>query len=264
MPRGGLWLLILGLGACASSSKRNAALNEVAVQAEGWAAFDPKDELGSRRRALAEAQKKAVEQRFGVSVSARTRVDNALTSAQRIMADVRGTVSRYEVLDERREDGLLKIRIKAFMREFSSKEAQAPLPPPVPPPGNHKIAVQIKAEGPQASDWERRAAAALRQTLMDEGFSVVETDAQADFTAQAQARASPVADPRLGSWHAYRARVTLSVIESAGGAVCCEETKEASAVDIDAASASSQAVADASLSAGSSIARELSAWLWTR
>lgn len=84
-----------------------------AVEAEGWAAIDPVHPLETRRRALAEAQKKAVEKAAGVSLSAVTKVEAAVTSEEKIVANVGGYVEKYDVLSEKSEDGFLKIRIRA-------------------------------------------------------------------------------------------------------------------------------------------------------
>ena len=85
------------------------------VEAEGWTPLDPNKPLETRRRALAEAQKNAVEKVTGVAVTATTKVDLAVTSEQKISADVGGYIHKYEILWEKKDDGFLKIRIRAFV-----------------------------------------------------------------------------------------------------------------------------------------------------
>ena len=103
-------LAVLGLMAgCSGLSNRQKV---AVVEAEGWALLNAdKPAWETRQRAIAEAQKRAVESAAGVSISARTKVDMSVTRQQTIQADVGGYIRKYKILSARKEAGFLKIRI---------------------------------------------------------------------------------------------------------------------------------------------------------
>ena len=130
---GGLIALILLTG-CASIRSRTDANNGETVEAEGWAPVDPHDVAGTRERALADAQKKAVEKVTGIFLAASTRVDAAIAVRDRITADVRGSIRHYKILNEKTEEGVYKIRIRAFVARSNHSGMMSPAPN-TPPPG---------------------------------------------------------------------------------------------------------------------------------
>ena len=107
-------LLLAATAGCASlDGPSPSGRREISVDAEGWAPVQGGDTPSARRRALAEAQKKAVEKAVGVTVRANTRVDDAISVKQSIEANLGGTIRRYEVTSEGEEGGFFKVGIRA-------------------------------------------------------------------------------------------------------------------------------------------------------
>jgi hypothetical protein len=229
---------------------------------EGWAPIDDADVLGTKRRSLADAEKKAVETVVGVFISAKTRVDQTVSIDERILADLNGYIRRYEILDERREDGFLKTRIRAVVlyQKIGDELKQLGLTKPPPPTGNPRVAVHLdKEQGPETAQ-------ALRKAFADAGFTVIDggDPKDSDLLVRGSAIARALSGDGLGGLHSSRAVLKLEVIKTKSGEVMANKTQEASALDIsdDAAAAKAQGVA-AGL-AGNALVKELAPLLKTQ
>ncbi|MBI3553331.1 MAG: hypothetical protein HY077_12625 [Elusimicrobia bacterium] len=236
-------LLVLSLAGCAALSPRPRGET---VTAEGWAALDAKDPCGTKARALAEAQRRAVEKAAGVTVRARTTVEAAVELKQKITADARGRIERFEVLEEKREDGFLKVRIRALLVLEPAPEKQDAFPPDL------KFALEVPAE----------AAQALRQGLLDRGGILASAEAKPDLLIRGKAQTKPFRDPRVRPFFSSRASLTVEAVDAATGTVLWTKTQEAAALGSDPESASASAVASASASLAA--ADELARVLWNR
>jgi hypothetical protein len=259
------------------------------VTAEGWAGVDPKDAYGTKQRALAEAQRKAVERVVGVYISAKSRVNQAVEVDQNILANVGGYVRKFDILDEREEDGFHKTRIKAVVlyEKVGQDLKKAGLIRPEAPPGNPKVAVLIVTKGEFAGSGEGRAAQGVRRALIERGYQVVERKDPGSFAGggstdtaaavavgkelsvdivvkgEAEAYALPK-DPRLGGFNSYRARVTLEALKPATGEVVSNKTQEASALDPSAELAAGKALDTTGSMVGEAMAAELAQLLSRR
>ena len=263
-------LAVLLIAGCASVQTKSVAEETETVEAEGWASLDPKDVTGTRLRALAEAQRRAVEKVAGVFLTASTKVDAAITVRQKIISDIKGYILRYEVIGEKTDAGFLKTRIRAIVLRRKPGDNQGMGSIPIEPPaGSPPVAVSILGRGAQAVAWEASAVSAVRGKLLARGFSVVEPDSapknmQLHIVIRGEALAFPLTDSRLGDFLSYRAKVKLAVFDPKTGAVISEQSREASALGINFESASSQAVENAGVLAGTAIADDLTAYLWKR
>lgn len=273
-PAGGAWnglLALLLLTGCASIHPLSPAESGETVEAEGWAPIDPKDMAGTRRRALAEAQKKAVEKVTGVFLAASTRIDAAIAIRQRIMAAVRGYIRRYDILGEKTEAGFHKTRIRALVmrRKLGEEDRDWDATAAEPPPENSRVSLTIIGKGQRANSSSASALSAIRNNLLTRGFQVTTaapapSSATLNLIVKGEARAYEISDPRLGEFISYRGRITLEVIEPKSGAVIWTRSQEASALDVDSDSASSQAIANAGALIGTAAADKLTAYLWKR
>lgn len=234
-------LLSAGLAGCASAPR---GPQRVTVEAEGWAAEAKGDAHGPRSRALADAQKRAVEKAAGVSVAAVTRVEKGVAVKQRVRAHARGRIERWDVLEERHEDGFHKLRLRAVVRLE---------PPGAPAPVPADARLRVSGEGP--------AADGLRRGLIARGFDLVESGEE--FTADARASAKVSRDPRLAPFVSGRARVTVSV-KDPSGAVVWQETREAARLDADPLLAAAAASETAAELAARDAASGLAEALWDR
>lgn len=207
--------LAAGLGACAHAPSRPQAAGET-VEAEGWGAAT-EDFLATRERALADAQKKAVEKVTGLVLTARTEVKNALSVEQDIRARVSGAIESYEVLDERSEDGFLKITIRARVL-FS--ESGLPFSG-----ARHALKIRVSIEDAAVAD-------AAHKALRDLGFPELDSqDLRPDVIVTGQGKAySQGRAPLLGGFRSCRARVSLTALDVKTGKKT-HYRREASAID---------------------------------
>lgn len=257
------WLLLLILAAgCSSIPTRNAM--EV-VEAEGWAPVDPQDPMGTRQRALAEAQRRAIEKATGVFLAASTRVDSAIAVRQKIVADARGRIDHYEVLDERTEAGFLKTRVRAFVvRRQTGQNEQGVDVPAEPPPESPRLLVAISGTGHLSEEWSACAVSAIRSKLAARGFSIIEAGSKPDarhLVIRGDVRAYPINDPRLGSFLSFRARINTEISDPTTGMIW-KQSQEASSLGVDPESASSQAIEKAGILMATAVANDLTAYLW--
>lgn len=227
-------LLLAGAG-CASAPA--AGSGRRIVDAEGWGA--------DSASALADAQKRAVEEALGVAISASTRVEKAVAVKRRIWADSRGRIESWTVRSDKAENGLRAVRIRAVVVRLAEGEE-------VPPPNDTKV--RIEAPGP--------AGEGLRRGFVARGFIVVE--AGEDFVVTARGAAELLRDPRTAPFVSGRGRVRVSVKNAATGGLVFERSFEAAALDSDPLSASALAVAGAGETGGRDAADGLSKLLWTR
>lgn len=202
------------------------------VVAEGWGL--------DRKRALALALRAAVEKALGVNVSARTSVKNAAVFDQRVAARSAGRVTRHEVLGEERRDGLLVVRVRAWVEAAPPEEM-----PPLPPPGDPKVAVLL--DGPPG--------AGARAGLSRAGFTVVSDSAAADFLVSGDSSVARLG--WVGDWDSMRARVSLSARRK-DGTFLAEARREASGAAPSAVEASARAEESAGILGGETLAAAIS------
>jgi hypothetical protein len=220
--------LLLAGSLCSCATFRGSREVET-VEAEGWAPDAPADLLGTRHRAIVDAQRRAIEKVVGLWVDSRTQVDLAVTVTSRQRALSRGAIKKYEVLDERREDGFLKVVIRATV----AKRAE---------PAGEKGSVKLAIEDAELSS-------AVRQALSELGFSVVE--GEADYTVRGQASASRVRGSPFPGFLSYRASVSLQSGSASG-------ERQASALDPSGELAREKAVRLAAKLAAESLVSALS------
>jgi hypothetical protein len=231
----GLCLLAAG---CAGVPVLPGGARLVKVEAEGWAPMSGENLLSAKHRALAEAQKKAVEKAVGVTVRASTRVEDALNIRQSIEANMGGTIRSYEVLSEKQDSGFYKVSIRAVVVYR-------------PPKNDHGLkSTRFVVRLP-----DEKAAGAIKTTLSLYDFPLSDSDRDADVLVTGVVETFGRADLRLGGFYQYRARLTLSVVDLRRG-VSEERAFEGSALDIDAASASQLALEQAGKESALALAQE--------
>lgn len=251
-------LAAAALSACAHDALRpGPGESGEVVEAEGWASWDAADPLGSRRRSLADAQRKAVESVVGVFVSAKTRVDAAATVEQRILSEVSGYVRRYQVLSVRRDGGFLKTRVRALVlyRKVGDDLRALGLTRPPALPGDPRVSVAVSA----SPDDGGASARALRAALLTAGLRVIDGGG-GDLLVRGKTTAAPLDAGPYGGYGlvSARAQASLEAVKAAAGEVVAGETRQASAVDATPAVAEAKAAAAAASLAGAALAKDLS------
>lgn len=209
---------------------------EITIDAEGWAPVAGENALTARYRALADAQKKAVEKAVGVTLRASTRVDDAVNVRQSIEANMGGTIRRYDVTSEGAGGGFYKVGIRAVVLYRP---------------------VVVRARGLKSTHFSVRianekVAGAIRSALAAGDYQLSADDAESDVVVTGVVETHGLSDPRLGGFYSYWARVSLSVSDLRSGKVSAL-ANEASAIDVDEHAARDQALEKAGRDAGASI-----------
>ena len=83
------------------------------VTAEGVAAIQQGALDIARDAAIEDAQKRAVEQAIGIMINSETQVENYQLISDKILSQTKGYITRYNVVGERQESGLLRVTITA-------------------------------------------------------------------------------------------------------------------------------------------------------
>lgn len=209
----------------------------IVVEAEGWAPLLAGESLPTaRQRALAEAQKKAVEKAVGVTVRASTRVDDAVNVRQSIVANMGGTIRRYEVLSEGARDGAFRVLIRADVLYVPAPSAAKPR--------TARFFIRI----PDAA-----VAEAVRAALVSSDAALSEGERDADVVVTGTVETYGLADPRLGGLYSYRARLSLKAADVRAGRVT-DASYEGSSIDLDEAAALQGAREKAGRDAGLALA----------
>src|SRR5579859_6249804 len=118
ISRAALLAAATALSACAPRA--------LVVTVDGWAAEEPGRAGQARRRAVADALRRAVERGSGVRLSARTRVRDGVAVSERVTADAAGCVLGYEVVSEGSRDGGRSARVRARVAAAGSACAAPP------------------------------------------------------------------------------------------------------------------------------------------
>ncbi|NNN07311.1 MAG: hypothetical protein HKL90_15580 [Elusimicrobia bacterium] len=257
-------LAAAALAACAHDPLRLAPGEQgEVVESEGWAPWNAADPQGSRRRSLADAQRKAVEAVVGVYVSAKTRVDADATVEQRILSEVSGYVRRYQVLNVRQDGGFLKTKLRALVlyKKVGDDLKRLGLTRPPALPGDPRVSVSLRATPDDAGAAER----GLRAALLDAGLRVID-GAGGDILVRGASTAAPLGEGPYGGFglRSARASVSLEAVKPATGEVIAGESRQASAIDATPEVARARAAAAAAKLAADALVRDLSSRLGGR
>ncbi|MBI4054550.1 MAG: hypothetical protein HY402_00295 [Elusimicrobia bacterium] len=230
------------------------------VEAEGAAPYEAGNLIETKRKALLEAQRAAVEKVVGVYLSSRLRVEKATMVEQQILANTQGYVEKYELLSEGREGDAWQVRIRALVRFEQIGEdlrnAGLELGPALKKP---RVAVLLEESVEGRMQESLDGTAAVSQKLIERGFSLVERSAAAaastqkildaveegdvsgaaafsrevgaDILVVGPVQAEALQETRLGGFHSYRARAVLQSVQAGTGRIIASVSKEASGLD---------------------------------
>ncbi|MDD5302531.1 MAG: flagellar assembly protein T N-terminal domain-containing protein [Elusimicrobia bacterium] len=103
---------VLASAACAHAGPKTRV-----VEAEGFAPVDARGLGDARDRAIGDARRRAVESVAGVAVESSSRVEGAVTTEQRTTSRSRGFVESSRPVQEDVRDGMVRVRVRARVRE---------------------------------------------------------------------------------------------------------------------------------------------------
>ncbi|OGR82223.1 MAG: hypothetical protein A2901_09490 [Elusimicrobia bacterium RIFCSPLOWO2_01_FULL_54_10] len=259
-----------------SGSKSRLKLGEAAdgevVEAEGLSAVTP-DLIATKRAALSDAYKNAVEKVVGVFISARTMVDKAVTIQQNIFGKTDGYIKKHEVLREGKEaDGLYHTHIRALVSYQQVKQdLEALHVMDLQAVGNPRVAILLD-ETIEGEDGQNTACSdALAQGLLERGYKVVDRselaairvveatqqllegnpkDAlkpimqklKAEVVVTGKARASRLTGQNLGGLISYRGSLTGKALKAKTGEILAAVNVQGSGLDATHDAAGSKAL----------------------
>jgi hypothetical protein len=201
------------------------------VEAEGFAPNDPKDILATKRAALVDAQRNAVEKAVGVFVSGRTLVEKAIAIENNILARTEGYVKKYDILSEGLDKDLYKIKIRALVAlKDLEKDLKAMSLLNEPELKRPRVSMKLDETIDGVKAQEAVASNALKQSLLDQGFIVVADTrvGDAELSIVGSASSLPFQDQGLGGFVSFRARLSLQVLRSGTDTLVTSISKEAS------------------------------------
>ncbi|HUJ19473.1 MAG TPA: flagellar assembly protein T N-terminal domain-containing protein [Nitrospirota bacterium] len=108
-----LHLSLMALFLALASSTPAFAQEIKTVTAEGVAAVQQGAVDIARDAAIEDAQKRAVEQAIGIVIDSQTQVENYQLISDKILSQVKGYITRYNVVGENQDSGLLRVRVTA-------------------------------------------------------------------------------------------------------------------------------------------------------
>lgn len=229
---------------CATGTRRVPARS---VVVEGWAPLGSLPRPEARRRALADAQRRAVEEAAGVEVASVATVDGASQVRERVSTRGLGRVRRFTVLGESVAEGMLRLRVRALVE---MPEAGAPA----------RLG-WIPGTGPTAKvAGETGAREAFTAAWTSYGGGVAAGDGGADLRFRLTAAVRTVDEPRVRPLVSVRVRLTASA-SGAGGEVW-SASRESAALGGDPEQAASRAMARAAEAVARAAATDLPARLW--
>ncbi|MFI5346586.1 MAG: hypothetical protein ACHQ51_09455 [Elusimicrobiota bacterium] len=220
------------------------------VVVEGWAPLGARTRQEARRGAIADAQRRAMEEAAGVEVSAVSTVDDAGSVRERVSTTGRGTVRSSRVVAERVSEGMLVVRVNAVVE--------------LPKAGEVRRAGWIPGTGPRARvvSGSSAAAAALRRDWTAYGGACAGDDSSPELILRAAVESAVVDEPRLRPYVVVRVRLTLEATPARGGSVLWSASRESSAMGVDAVQARARALDAAAEGAIRAAADDLPARLW--
>lgn len=169
----GLALLLLSAAAAAeepgAQSEGSVAALKVVV-AEGVGAHA--DRAKARDDAIADAQRRAVEQGVGLYVESKTLVENSELVEDAIYQHAQGYIHSYEVLSDEYREGECRIRIRAQVRTGKIEEDLDEVWTRLKVAGSPRVIVAI--DQPQPSDVSGLAQATVTENLVNYGFKILD------------------------------------------------------------------------------------------
>ena len=211
----------VALSACAHAGPKTRT-----VEADGFAPVDGRGLADARDRARGDARRRAVESVAGVSVESTSRVENAVTTEQKVTSRSRGFVESSSAVEEDVRDGMVRVRLKARVREGAAPWTT--------------VALRI-ADGPLASGVAR----ALREKKVDTGGG----RGSAELTGTA--RTAELPHSLIAGTTAVRANAILTL---KGEGTPVHAAGAASGIDPDPAGATDKALEAAGYRAGLELA----------
>jgi hypothetical protein len=211
-----------------------------AVETEGVATILQGNTDIARDKAIADAQRKAVEQAVGVLMSSESVVENYELVSDRILAQSVGYIKTYQVLDEKKEGNEYRVRIKAEIGMGALEKDVAAIQHLIRQKGNPRVMFLIdetvgslKTAGISSGNMSQ-AETVLVQAFLDAGFQVVDSGTVTQNINRDQALKAIAGDSKtaaaLGQQYGADLIITAKAVASSGEKILKTEMKSHQAV----------------------------------
>lgn len=276
--------------ACSSSNqyKKDTAANkekeeEVAVvEAEGIVNIKNNNIVKAKKRALADAQKNAVEMAVGVYVNAVTRVEKSMLVEQKILSKTNGYIKKYKILSEGAENDLYKIRIEAMVKieEINKDLNDAGLNQQSRVPTNLLFAIVIEDRIDNIDNEDKVSENVIAEKLLSKNYKLGQINTQdksllsnlvsdpegqkklgelfkADILVTGKASSTFYKDNMMGNLTSYNANISFKIIKISESALIYSNSFSSGGLGITKDAAAKEAMKRAAALASEDVARVL-------
>jgi hypothetical protein len=210
------------------------------VEVEGVATILQGNTDIARDKAIADAQRKAVEQAVGVLMSSESIVENYELLSDRILTQSAGYIKTYQILEEKKDGEAYRVRIKADIGMGALENDVAAIQHLIRQKGNPRIMFLVDEEitglktAGISSGNVSQAETSLLQAFLDAGFEVVDSAMIAQNIKRDQALKAIEGDSAtaaaLGQQYGADVIITAKAAASSGGKILNSDMKSYQAV----------------------------------
>jgi hypothetical protein len=268
-------------GCATTETKPTASFKVEIVDAEGLAPLIADIGL-SRKNAINDAQKRAVESVVGVYVSADSLVSKAKLVEDYITSKTEGFIQNYKILSEKKDSDFYRVRIKAWVRseDLSKKISEIDINPQkyVTP----SISFWIDEKSDSQPSQTNIAELQLMKMFVDAGFVVSDHKPQefyknstvllndnsenlerlkSDIVVIGETSSNFNTDRGLGGLVSYRANLSLKVLMTSTRDIVTTANDAASGIDVNKPASSEKAIQNVARKVGQELPQKVLTYL---
>jgi len=267
----------------------------ISVEAEGEANVIPGNRLNTRDQALSVAQRNAIEKAVGVLVSGQMVVSQARLIESQVFSKTAGYLKAWDILSEKEEDGLFTVKISAKVKLGDVRKDLDGLGLLIRTKkvGNPRVMVLVDETVDGQPSKSRTVETGLVKPLLDAGYKVVDLEQLAEIRSQDAVVRAARGDEKaaaelarrfgaeialvgsvethrlagtdevsLAGMISYRGRLNLKAVKTSSGQMVLADSREGSAMDLEAGTAATRCLTGLSEASGAELAQKLAPALW--
>lgn len=258
-----LWAaLTIIWGGCATMKNQTHAQT---VMTQGEARVNPQDRPSCRAKALARAEKAAIEKALGLRISEATELSASVVTHEAIEAESFGVINHYDILKEGENGGIYQVAIKAVVSPLPpSEQPQLSLFSKAPP--NSQSLTLIEGGKLKKSLWSKLALARVEEGFKSRGFSFnLSQNKSGRFIVHVRGLSFKFLNsPLLGNLKSCRTKIDIQIKDTLKHRLVVDHWVEAAGVGGSKNLAFERALSQASQKAGTKSAEELAKNLWAQ
>ncbi|MDD5773867.1 MAG: hypothetical protein PHX78_10425 [bacterium] len=257
------------------------------VEAEGIVSIKNNDIINAKKRALADAQKNAVEMSVGVYVNAVTRVEKSMLVEQKILSKTNGYIKKYKILSEGTvsqggQDNFYKTRIEAVVKieEINKDLNDAGLNRQSAPPSNLLFSVLINDRIDDIGNEDKVSENVIAEKLLSKNYKLGQINTQdksllsnltenpegqkklsetfkSDVLVTGKSSATLFKENVMGNLISYNANISFKIIKISESALIYSNSFSSGGLGITKEAAAKEAMRRAALLASEDVAKVL-------